>query len=95
MPPIKLIVGLGNPGAEYAQTRHNAGFWFVDELARSAGVSLRHESKFHGLVAKARLDGREVWLLQRVGWAESSPTCRPDPASPATAGLFACQLLPK
>ncbi len=61
---IKLIVGLGNPGAEYAQTRHNTGFWFVDELARSAGVSLRHESKFHGLVAKARLDGREVWLLQ-------------------------------
>ena len=64
MSKIKLIVGLGNPGAEYAQTRHNAGFWFVDELARSAGVSLRHESKFHGLVAKARLDGQDVWLLQ-------------------------------
>lgn len=64
MSNIKLIVGLGNPGAEYAQTRHNAGFWFVDELARTAGVQLRHESKFHGLVAKARLEGQEVWLLQ-------------------------------
>ena len=64
MSNIKLIVGLGNPGAEYAQTRHNAGFWFVDELARAAGATLRHESKFHGLTAKIRLDGREVWLLQ-------------------------------
>lgn len=64
MSNIKLIVGLGNPGAEYAQTRHNAGFWFVDELARADGTSLRHESKFHGMVAKVRLDGREVWLLQ-------------------------------
>ncbi|MBS1155820.1 MAG: peptidyl-tRNA hydrolase [Proteobacteria bacterium] len=64
MSKIKLIVGLGNPGAEYALTRHNAGFWFVDELARTAGVQLRHESKFHGLVAKARLEGQEVWLLQ-------------------------------
>jgi PTH1 family peptidyl-tRNA hydrolase len=64
MSKIKLIVGLGNPGAEYAATRHNAGFWFVDELARQSGASLRHDSKFHGLVAKARLDGNEVWLLQ-------------------------------
>ena len=61
---IKLIVGLGNPGAEYAATRHNAGFWWIDELAREGGASLRHESKFHGLVGKARLHGQEVWLLE-------------------------------
>ena len=61
---IKLIVGLGNPGAEYAATRHNAGFWWIDELAREGGASLRHESKFHGLVGKARLHGRDVWLLE-------------------------------
>jgi PTH1 family peptidyl-tRNA hydrolase len=61
---IKLIVGLGNPGAEYAATRHNAGFWLVDALARDAGANLRHESRFNGLVARARLHGEEVWLLQ-------------------------------
>jgi PTH1 family peptidyl-tRNA hydrolase len=46
--PIQLIVGLGNPGAKYTDTRHNAGFWFVDLLAREAGQSFRLESKFHG-----------------------------------------------
>ncbi|MBM3115879.1 aminoacyl-tRNA hydrolase [Jeongeupia naejangsanensis] len=64
MSSIKLIVGLGNPGAEYAATRHNAGFWWVDQLARDAGISLRHDVKFHGLAGRARLDGREVWLLE-------------------------------
>ncbi len=64
MSAIKLIVGLGNPGAEYAATRHNAGFWFIDELAREAGASLRHDSKFHGLAGKARLHGEDIWLLQ-------------------------------
>ncbi|UXY15596.1 aminoacyl-tRNA hydrolase [Chitiniphilus purpureus] len=62
--PIKLVVGLGNPGAEYTATRHNAGFWWVDQLARDAGTSLRHDAKFHGLVGRARLAGHEVWLLQ-------------------------------
>jgi peptidyl-tRNA hydrolase, PTH1 family len=61
---IKLIVGLGNPGAEYAATRHNAGFWLVDALARDAGASLRHETRFNGMLARARLFGEEVWLLQ-------------------------------
>lgn len=64
MSSIKLIVGLGNPGAEYAQTRHNAGFWFVDALATRHGAVLRHDGKFHGLVAKVRLEGQEVWILQ-------------------------------
>ena len=64
MNPIRLIVGLGNPGREYADTRHNAGFWFVDEIARKANVSLRSENRFHGLVARAELSKQDVWLLQ-------------------------------
>ncbi|MEJ2509233.1 MAG: aminoacyl-tRNA hydrolase [Gammaproteobacteria bacterium] len=59
---IELIVGLGNPGPKYERTRHNAGFWFVDAIAD--GASFRAESKFHGQLAKARLDGHEVWLLK-------------------------------
>jgi PTH1 family peptidyl-tRNA hydrolase len=61
---IKLIVGLGNPGPEYVTTRHNAGFWLVDALAREGGATLRHESRLHGLAGRARLYGEEVWLLQ-------------------------------
>lgn len=62
--PIKLIVGLGNPGKEYEATRHNAGFWWVDEFARRHGASFRAESKFHGLAAKTTLHGHEVHLLK-------------------------------
>ncbi|UDM50092.1 aminoacyl-tRNA hydrolase [Cupriavidus sp. MP-37] len=61
---IKLIVGLGNPGAEYEATRHNAGFWLVDQLARMGGATLRVEGRFHGLAARARLWDQEVWLLK-------------------------------
>lgn len=63
-PDIRLIVGLGNPGARYADTRHNAGFWFVDEIARLAGATLRPEPRFHGEAARTTLDGRELWLLE-------------------------------
>lgn len=59
--PIRLIVGLGNPGAEYEQTRHNAGFWLVDQLA---GHRLTKEARFHGLAARTRIAGNEVWLLE-------------------------------
>ena len=62
--PIKLIVGLGNPGREYEATRHNAGFWWVDELARNNDANFRNDSKFHGLVARTALHGHEVHLLK-------------------------------
>lgn len=59
--PPRLVVGLGNPGAEYTETRHNAGFWFCERLAGKLGARFSHESRFHGLVANAREAG--VWLL--------------------------------
>jgi len=61
---IRLIVGLGNIGAEYERTRHNAGFWFVDAVARKAGAGFGAERKFHGEVARLRDRGRELWLLK-------------------------------
>lgn len=61
---LSLIVGLGNPGAQYDPTRHNAGFWFLDEIARQAGASFRIETKFHGEVAKMTLACSSVWLLK-------------------------------
>lgn len=60
-PAPKLVVGLGNPGSEYAETRHNAGFWFCERLARELSTSFSKEARFHGLAANARSDG--VWLL--------------------------------
>ena len=61
---MKLIAGLGNPGAEYQRTRHNAGFWFVDELARQAGASWRRESKLQCELARARTADVDVWLMK-------------------------------
>ncbi len=60
---IKLIVGLANPGDKYEQTRHNAGAWYVNELARVCGVSLVPDSKYYGLTARATLYGKDVRLL--------------------------------
>ncbi len=61
---MKLIVGLGNPGKKYAATRHNAGFWWIDALARASGVSCRLEARFHGEVAKIPGSGGDIWLLK-------------------------------
>lgn len=63
MSNIKLIVGLANPGDKYEQTRHNAGAWYVNELARVCGVSLVADSKYYGLTARATLYGKDVRLL--------------------------------
>ena len=62
--PIRLIVGLGNPGAEYEQTRHNAGFWLVDNLANDVGARLQRETRYNALMAKASVAGSEVYLLE-------------------------------
>ncbi|RTR37064.1 aminoacyl-tRNA hydrolase [Shewanella canadensis] len=63
MSNIKLIVGLANPGDKYAQTRHNAGAWYVQELARVCGATLVADSKYYGLTARATLHGKDVRLL--------------------------------
>lgn len=60
---IQLIVGLANPGNEYAETRHNAGAWFVENLAQSIDARLRHEAKFHGLHAQVKLHQQPCHLL--------------------------------
>ncbi|MCI3879814.1 aminoacyl-tRNA hydrolase [Acinetobacter higginsii] len=63
MSNISLIVGLGNPGKEYAQTRHNAGFWFVEQLADRYGISLKADPKFHGYSGRGQIEGHDVRLL--------------------------------
>lgn len=61
---IKLFVGLGNPGPEYEATRHNAGFWWIDALARDLKVTLVPDKSYHARVARTTLHGQTVWLLQ-------------------------------
>jgi peptidyl-tRNA hydrolase, PTH1 family len=61
---IRLIAGLGNPGPEYAATRHNAGFWFVDQAADRLKVRLAPERSYFGMAGRASVGGRPVWLLE-------------------------------
>ncbi|MES2416016.1 MAG: aminoacyl-tRNA hydrolase [Pseudomonadota bacterium] len=61
---IKLFVGLGNPGTEYEETRHNAGFWWVDELSRELKAPLSFDKSYSGLVARTTAVGQTVWLLE-------------------------------
>ena len=61
---IRLLVGLGNPGPEYEATRHNAGFWFIDAVARELRASLTPERSYHGLAARVNRADGPVWLLE-------------------------------
>jgi len=61
---IRLIAGLGNPGLQYQQTRHNAGFWFVDSIARRYAGCFRVDAKFHGEICRVRVAGQACWLLK-------------------------------
>ena len=74
MADLRLIVGLGNPGAEHLRTRHNAGFWLVDALAQREGVRFGAESKLRGETAKITLDGRSLWLLKPTTFMNASGT---------------------
>jgi PTH1 family peptidyl-tRNA hydrolase len=69
---IQLIVGLGNPGQQYEKTRHNAGFWFIDTIARVHGISLKSDHKFHGQVGKGQINNEEVWLLKPMTFMNKS-----------------------
>jgi PTH1 family peptidyl-tRNA hydrolase len=71
---LKLIVGLGNPGPEHAETRHNAGFWCVDRLAARCGGSLRPHARYHGDVGRLTLGDAEVWLLKPMTYMNRSGT---------------------
>lgn len=70
--PIKMIVGLGNPGSEYEATRHNAGFWFVDRLADRAHQAFKVEARHHGHVCRLALQGQECWLLKPTTYMNRS-----------------------
>ncbi len=72
MSAIQCVVGLGNPGAKYEDTRHNAGFWFVDRLAHAHGAALRPENKFAGDVARLRTAQGECWLLKPMTYMNHS-----------------------
>jgi PTH1 family peptidyl-tRNA hydrolase len=69
---MKLVVGLGNPGKKYAATRHNAGFWWIDALARSVGAECRQEARFHGEVAKIPGATGDIWLLKPATYMNES-----------------------
>ena len=69
---IRLIVGLGNPGADYLNTRHNAGFWFVDLLAQHFSQSFRYEKRFNAEETKIRNNGEDVYLLKPLTFMNRS-----------------------
>jgi PTH1 family peptidyl-tRNA hydrolase len=68
----RLIAGLGNPTAEHEHDRHNAGFWFIDELVRHHGTSLKRDAKFFGNVGRLRIGGADIHLLQPMTYMNRS-----------------------
>ena len=70
--PLRLLVGLGNPGSEHLRTRHNAGFWFIDALAQASGARFGMETKLHGETAKIAIDGQPLWLLKPTTYMNKS-----------------------
>jgi PTH1 family peptidyl-tRNA hydrolase len=70
--PIDLIVGLGNPGTEYEATRHNAGFWFVDLLAKEHGGRFSSQRKLHGDAAEITVAGKRIRLLKPMTYMNLS-----------------------
>jgi PTH1 family peptidyl-tRNA hydrolase len=70
--PIRLIVGLGNPGTEYARTRHNAGFHLADELAARHQAVFRSEPRHRAEIARARIAGSELWLVKPMNYMNHS-----------------------
>jgi PTH1 family peptidyl-tRNA hydrolase len=70
--PLQLIVGLGNPGAEHEDTRHNAGFWFVDELARRHDLRLKPERRYNAEAGRGEIAGRPLWFLKPIGYMNRS-----------------------
>lgn len=70
--PIKIIVGLGNPGPEHVLTRHNVGFWFVDALAAKLGGRFRSHTRFQGEICRLPLNGDEVTLLKPATYMNRS-----------------------
>lgn len=69
---IQLIVGLGNPGPQYEATRHNAGFWWVDQLAAEHGSRLNAEGKFQGIAGRLKQTDHEAWLLKPATFMNAS-----------------------
>ena len=72
MAAIQLVAGLGNPGAKYEQTRHNAGFWFVDEVARQYNARFKSESKYKSEVARCSIAGNDCRLQKPLDFMNRS-----------------------
>jgi PTH1 family peptidyl-tRNA hydrolase len=71
-PPPKLIVGLGNPGAQYARTRHNAGWWLLDGLLAQSHGAWRHERQSQAELARVRIEEHELWLAKPLSFMNRS-----------------------
>lgn len=70
--PVRIIAGLGNPGEKYERTLHNAGFWFVDALARKFGGHFRYEKKFDAETCRVTMHGEDVWLVKPQSYMNHS-----------------------